>query len=54
MKILNANHFTGNTFILNPFNGAENRFSISRLVCATELAQYTTNGKVLDGYGMVG
>ena len=37
MKILNANFFTGKNFILTPFIGAENRFSISCLVCATEL-----------------
>ena len=34
--------FYGKHFILTPFKGAENRFSISCLVCATELTKYTT------------
>ena len=37
--------FTGNTF-LAPFKGAENRFSLSCLVCATAMTQYTAYGKV--------
>ena len=46
MKILNVNLFTGNALFFTPFKGADNRFSISCLVCATELTEYATCGKV--------
>ena len=47
MKILNAKVFTEtlSVFILTPFKWAKNRYSMSCLVCATELTQYTTYGK---------
>ena len=35
------------TSFLTPFKEAENRFSISCLVCPTELTQHTTYEKVL-------
>ena len=46
MKILDAKFFYGKHFILTPFKGTENGFSIFCLVCATELTQYTTYGKI--------
>ena len=48
MKILIAKFLTGNTSFSTPFKEAENRFSISCLVCATELTQYITYG---NGHG---
>ena len=39
MKILNAKVLTGNASFLVPLKEAENRFSISCLVCATEQSQ---------------
>ena len=41
MKILNAKYFYGKHCILTPFKGTDNHFSITCLVCATELTQYT-------------
>ena len=38
--------FYGKHFIMTPFKRTENRFSISCLICATKLTQYTKNGKV--------
>ena len=38
--------FLGNHFILTPLKGEETRFSISCLVCATEMIKFTTYGKV--------
>ena len=38
--------FYGKHSIVAPLKWTENHFSISCLVCATELTQYTTYGKV--------
>ena len=46
MKMLIFKFLTGNASFLTPFKEAQNRFSISCLVCATELTQYTTYRKV--------
>ena len=41
MKILDGKFLTGNASFSTLFKEAENRLSISCLVCATELTQYT-------------
>ena len=46
MKISNAKFFTENTFFFTSFKGLDNRFSLSCLICARELTQNTTYGKV--------
>ena len=45
MKILNANFLTENASFLIPLKEAENRFSISCLVCATEQSKKSTYGE---------
>ena len=45
-KNLNAKFLIGNTLFLTPFKGTENRFSISCMVCATDLTKYTTYGNL--------
>ena len=42
MKILNVKFLTGNASFFTPLKEAENRFSISCLVCATEQSQEST------------
>ena len=41
-KNLNAKYLIGKALFLTPSIGTENRFSISSLVCATDLTKYTT------------
>ena len=45
MKILNAKFLSGNASFLIPLKEAENHFSISFLVCATEQSQYSKEYK---------
>ena len=45
-KNLKAYFLIGNASLLTHFKETENRFSISCLVCTTELTKYTTYGKL--------